>query len=88
MEAGPQRYQIYVNDQARTAADFRDLVVAYRGGAAVRLSDVGKIYDGVEDVRNLGMANGKPAILVILFRQWPEVLIAARAMKADVHSPA
>ena len=69
VEAGPQRYQIYVNDQARTAADFRDLVVAYRAGAAVRLSDVGKVYDGVEDVRNLGMANGKPAILVILFRQ-------------------
>ena len=69
VEAGPQRYQIYVNDQARTAADFRDLVVAYRGGAAVRLSDVGKVYDGVGDVRNLGMANGKPAILVILFRQ-------------------
>ena len=69
VEAGPQRYQIYVNDQARTAADFRSLVVAYRGGAAVRLSDVAKVHDGVEDVRNLGMANGKPAILVILFRQ-------------------
>jgi multidrug efflux pump len=69
VEAGPQRFQIYVNDQARTAADFRSLVVAYRQGAAVRLSDVAKVQDGVEDVRNLGMANGKPAILVILFRQ-------------------
>ncbi|MGC9953039.1 MAG: efflux RND transporter permease subunit [Rhizomicrobium sp.] len=69
VEAGPRHFQIYVNDQARTAADFRSLVVAYRGGAAVRLSDVAKVYDGVEDVRNLGMANGKPAILVILFRQ-------------------
>ena len=69
VEGGPHRYQIYANDQARSAADFRSLVVAYRNGAAVRLSDVGKVYDGVEDVRNLGMANGKPAILVILFRQ-------------------
>jgi multidrug efflux pump len=69
VEAGAQRYQIYVNDQARAAADFRSLVVAYRNGAAVRLSDVAKVYDGVEDVRNLGMANGKPAILVILYRQ-------------------
>ncbi len=69
VEAGPLRFQIYVNDQARTAADFRSLVVAYRNGAAVRLSDVAAVYDGVEDVRNLGMANGKPAILVILFRQ-------------------
>jgi multidrug efflux pump len=69
VESGPRRYQIYVNDQARTADDFRSLVVAYRDGAAVRLSDVANVYDGVEDVRNLGMANGKPAILVILFRQ-------------------
>ncbi len=43
--------------------------MAYRNGAAVRLQDVAKVYDGVEDVRNLGMANGKPAILVILYRQ-------------------
>ena len=69
VEGGPQRFQIYVNDQARAAADFRSLVVAYWGGAAVRLSDVAKVDDGVEDVRNLGMAIGKPAILVILFRQ-------------------
>ncbi|MDE2133230.1 MAG: efflux RND transporter permease subunit [Alphaproteobacteria bacterium] len=69
VEAGSQRFQIYVNDQSRTATDFRSLVVAYRNGAAVRLSDVAAVYDGVEDVRNLGMANGKPAILVILFRQ-------------------
>ncbi len=64
-----RRYQVYVNDQASKADDFRKLIVAYRNGAAVRLSDVAKVSDGVEDVRNLGMANGKPAILVILFRQ-------------------
>ena len=69
VEEGTRRYQIYVNDQARTAANFSTLVIAYRNGAAVRLSDVAKVYDGVEDVHNLGMANGKPAILVILFRQ-------------------
>jgi len=69
VEEGPRRYQIYVNDQARTAANFSTLVIAYRNGAAVRLSDVAKVYEGVEDIHNLGMANGKPAILVILFRQ-------------------
>ena len=66
---GPRNYQILVNDQARTADNFRSLIVAYRNGAAVRLSDVADVSDGVEDVRNLGMANGKPAILVILSRQ-------------------
>jgi multidrug efflux pump len=69
LEDGPQRFQVYVNDQARTAADFQSLIVAYRNGAAVRLSDVAAVTDGVEDVRNLGMANGKPAVLVILTRQ-------------------
>ena len=69
VEQGSKRYQIYVNDQARTSDDFKTLIVAYRNGAAVRLMDVGSVYDGVEDVRNLGVANGKPAILVILFRQ-------------------
>ena len=52
-----------------TADQYRTLIVAYRNNAAVRLSDVARISDGVEDVRNIGMANGKPAILVILFRQ-------------------
>jgi multidrug efflux pump len=69
LEDGPRRYQVYVNDQARTASDFKSLIVAYRNGAAVRLSDVADVSDGVEDVRNLGMANGKPAVLVMLTRQ-------------------
>jgi len=63
------RYQIYVNDVARTAREYQSLVVAYRNGAAVRLADVADVSDSVEDVRNLGMANGKPAVLAILFRQ-------------------
>jgi multidrug efflux pump len=69
LEVGPKRYQVYVNDQARTANDFKTLIVAYRNGAAVRLQDVANVSDGVEDIRNLGMANGKPAVLVILTRQ-------------------
>ena len=69
VEQGGVRYQIYVNDTARTADQFRTLVVAYRNGAGVRLADIAQVSDGVEDVRNLGMANGKSAILVILFRQ-------------------
>ena len=69
VEDPKHRYQIYVNDQASKADDFRGLIVAYRNGAAVRLADVAQVSDGVEDVRNLGMSNGKPAILVILFHQ-------------------
>ncbi len=69
VEEGGLHYQIYVNDVARAATEYQSLIVAYRNGAVVRLSDVAQVSDGVEDVRNLGMANGKPAILVILFRQ-------------------
>ncbi|MBV9993117.1 MAG: efflux RND transporter permease subunit [Alphaproteobacteria bacterium] len=69
LESGALKYQIAVNDQARTADQYRTLVVAYRDGAAVRLQDVARVSDGVEDVRNIGMTNGQPAIIVILFRQ-------------------
>jgi multidrug efflux pump len=62
-------YQLYTNDQASHAADYRPLVVAYRNGSAVRLSDVASVQDSVENLRNAGLADGKPAVLVILFRQ-------------------
>jgi multidrug efflux pump len=69
IDVGDQRYQIYSNDQANKAADYRSLIVAYRNGAAVHLSDVGEVADGVEDLRNSGLSNGKPAVLIILYRQ-------------------
>ena len=69
IDDGNQRYQIYTNDQANVAADYAPLVVAYRNGAAVRLTDVADVKDSVQDLRNLGMSNGQPAVLVILYRQ-------------------
>jgi multidrug efflux pump len=69
IDVGDQRYQIYANDQANKAADYQSLIVAYRNGAAVHLSDVGEVTDSVENLRNAGLANGKPAVLIILYRQ-------------------
>ena len=69
IDVGEQRYQIYSNDQANKADDYKSLIVAYRNGAAVHLSDVGEVTDGVENLRNAGLANGKPAVLIILYRQ-------------------
>jgi multidrug efflux pump len=69
IDDGDQRYQLYTNDQATKAVDYAPLVVAYRNGAAVQLQDVAAINDSVEDVRNLGLSNGEPSVLVILFRQ-------------------
>ena len=69
IDDGDRRFQIYTNDQANVAADYAPLVIAYRNGAAVQLSDVADVQDSVQDVRNLGMSNGQPSVLVILFRQ-------------------
>ena len=69
IEQNGQHFQIYVNDQASNADQFRTLIVAYRNGAGVRLQDIADVSDGVEDVRNLGSANGKPAVLIIINRQ-------------------
>jgi multidrug efflux pump len=69
VEDGDRHWQIYTNDQATVAADYEDLVIAYRNGAAVRLRDVGQVLDSVEDLRNAGLSNGKPAVMVILWRQ-------------------
>jgi multidrug efflux pump len=68
IETGDFHYQIYDNDQAKTAAEYRSLIVAYRNGAPVRLSDVGEAVDGVENIRNAGLANGKPSVLIIINR--------------------
>jgi multidrug efflux pump len=69
VEDGPRRWQILANDQARTAAEYLPTIVAYQRGAAIRLADVATVTDSVQDVRNGGIANGKPAILLILNRQ-------------------
>jgi multidrug efflux pump len=69
IDVGRQRYQIYSNDQAAKAADYKPLVVAYRNGAAVRLTDVGEVLDSVENLRTLGLSNGKRAVTMIVYRQ-------------------
>jgi len=69
IDVANQRYQIYANDQARKAQDYKSLIVAYRNGAPVRLTDVGDVIDSVENVRTLGLSNGKPAVVMIVYRQ-------------------
>jgi multidrug efflux pump len=69
VEQGDRQWQIYTNDQAARAEQYRSLIVAYRNGAPVSLASLGEVTDSVEDLRNAGMANGKPSVLVILFRQ-------------------
>src|ERR1700752_3210704 len=56
VEDGDRRFQIYTNDQANRAADYRPLVIAYRDGSPVRLTDVAEVRDSVENLRNQGLA--------------------------------
>jgi multidrug efflux pump len=69
LEDGERRFQIYSNDQARTADEYRPLIIAWRNGAPVRLSDVAEVIDSTENIRNEGQANGKRSVLVIIYLQ-------------------
>ncbi len=69
IEDSNHHWQLLANDQARTAAEYLPTVVSWQNGAAVRLMDVAQVIDSVQDVRNSGLANGKPAVILILNRQ-------------------
>jgi multidrug efflux pump len=64
-----RQFQIYTNDQATRAADYTPLIIAYRNGAPVHLTDVADVLDSIEDVRNLALSEGEPAIVVVISRQ-------------------
>jgi multidrug efflux pump len=62
-------WQISTTDQLFTADEYKPLIIAYRNGAAVRLSDIADVSDSLEDRRNAGLANGKPSVLIQLMKQ-------------------
>ncbi|HVN97737.1 MAG TPA: multidrug efflux RND transporter permease subunit [Syntrophorhabdaceae bacterium] len=66
---GMHAWEIDTNDQMQRAIQYEPIIVSYRSGAAVRLFDIAQVTDSVEDVRATGLVNGKPAIMVIIFRQ-------------------
>jgi len=69
IENATLHWQIYDNDQSHMAKDYHNLVVAYRNRAPIRLSDVAEVTDSVEDIRNLGMSKGSPAVVIPIYRQ-------------------
>jgi multidrug efflux pump len=62
-------WTLSTSDQLLKAAEYRPLIIKYRNGAGVRLADVAAVDDSVENLRSGGLSNGKPAILLIIFRQ-------------------
>jgi multidrug efflux pump len=69
VSSGTTTWTFNDNDQLFTADQYRPLIVAYNNGGPVRLGDVADVEDSVVDVRNIGLDNGKPSVLIIIFRQ-------------------
>jgi multidrug efflux pump len=63
------RWTLTDNDQIFKANQYSPLIIAYRKGSPVRLSDIANVYDAVEDIHTAGLANGKPSVVIIVWRQ-------------------
>ena len=85
VETDDVRWQVAANDQALLAADYLPLVISHRGGVPVRLSDVATVSDSVEDVRNAGLMNGRPAVILVITRQpGANIIETVERIKAQV----
>ncbi len=89
IESDRLHYQIYTNDNARDAAPYRNLIIANRNGATVRLGDVAKVLDmqdgATENIRTYGLYNGKPAVFVTVYQQpGANVIQMIDAVKAEL----
>ena len=69
VEDARRHWQIQANDQVHSAKDYLPLIAAYRNGAPVRIADLGEAVDSVEDLRNAGLKNGVPSVLLIVHKQ-------------------
>src|SRR5690606_35595625 len=69
VEAGDAQWWIGTNSQARRAAEYLPLILSYSDGATVRLRDVARVTDSVQDLKNSGSADGVPAVLLLVYRE-------------------
>ncbi|HDL8433570.1 multidrug transporter subunit MdtC [Yersinia enterocolitica] len=87
IDSSEQHWQVQANDEIKTAEGYRPLIIHYNNGSAVRLQDVANIVDSVQDVRNAGMSDGKPAILLVISRE-PGANIIATVDRIRAELPA
>ncbi|MDI2594611.1 efflux RND transporter permease subunit [Pseudomonas sp. 681] len=82
---GDRSYGLQANDMLYKGADYGPLVVKQSNGDLVRISDLGDVTEDVEDLRNYGLSNGKPAVLLVVFKQpGANVIDTVDAVKADL----
>ncbi|HZU51290.1 MAG TPA: efflux RND transporter permease subunit, partial [Sphingomicrobium sp.] len=85
LDANGYSWQIYSNKPGRYAADYRDTIVAWRNGSAVRLRDIATVEDGPEDIRTMGLFNGERAVPIIISRQpGANIVQVVDALKAQI----
>ncbi len=87
IDSSEQHWQVQANDEIKTAEGYRPLIIHYNNRSAVRLQDVANIVDSVQDVRNAGMSDGKPAILLVISRE-PGANIIATVDRIRAELPA
>lgn len=87
IDSSQQHWQVQANDEIKTAEGYRPLVIHYNNGSAVRLQDVATVVDSVQDVRNAGMSDGKPAVLLVISRE-PGANIIATVDRIRAELPA
>ena len=77
--------EIMINDQLFKAHQYAPLIITYVNNSPVRISDVGEVNESVQDVRNAGLANGKPAVLLVIFKQpGANVIATVDQVKAEL----
>ncbi|MCX7192604.1 MAG: efflux RND transporter permease subunit [Proteobacteria bacterium] len=85
LEDAQHRWQIQANDQLTSAAEYRNLIVAYTHGIPVRLEQVAHVIENSQNIRNMGMANGQPSVQLIISRQpGANIIDAVEAIKAEL----
>ncbi|MGE3927611.1 MAG: efflux RND transporter permease subunit [Lautropia sp.] len=86
VEDGDRQWWIYSNDQARSAREYVPLIVSIKDGAAIRLGDIARVSDSVQDLKNSGSADGVPAVLLMVYRE-PNANIIETADRVDALLP-
>ncbi len=83
LDGETHRWQVGVNDQLTTPAQYQRIIVGYQNGAPVRLDQVASVVEGLQNAQNMGLANGEPSVQLIIFRQpGANIIDAVEGVKA------
>ncbi|WP_449371098.1 efflux RND transporter permease subunit [Thiomonas sp.] len=83
IDSATHRWQVGANDQLSTPQQYQHIVVGYRNGAPIRLDQIAQVSEGLQNDRNMGLANGQPSVQLIIYRQpGANIIDAVEGVKA------